>query len=464
MNANNKKTAAITFYGGAETVTGANFLLEGILEEKEKLRLLVDCGMEQGNKFCKDCNFEKFPYAPDEIDVLIVTHAHMDHVGRIPQLVRLGFKGVIYSTDATKVLSEIMLEDAQHILAIEAKRAKKEPLYGSKDVKSALNLWNGLEYHTQTKLPHGFSFTLRDAGHVLGSAIVEVTHGNKKIVFSGDLGNSPSPLLRDSEVITDADYLIVESVYGDRNHEQVIDRQVMLKEVIEETIKNEGVLLIPAFSIERTQVLLYELNEMIEGGTLPHISVYLDSPLAIRVTEIYKRFTKHFNESIQKQIQEGDNIFDFPKLKFTERRSDSEKIASEPSPKVIIAGSGMSHGGRIIDHEKKYLSSRKNTLLFIGFQAAGSLGRKIQDGLKKIRIEDKDIEIRANIRTISGYSAHKDMDGLVEFVDGMAENVQKVFVTMGEPKSSLFLAQRLREYLGVTAVVPKRNERFIIDM
>ena len=460
----NKKTINFTVYGCAENVTGANFLLEGILEEEKKLRLLVDCGMEQGDKFCKDCNFDKFQYSPSDIDVLIVTHAHMDHIGRIPQLVRLGFKGVIYSTDATRALSAIMLEDASHIIALEAKKAKREPIYKAHDVKSALELWKGVPYQRSTELPYGFSFKLKDAGHVLGSAIIEVKYGEKRIVFTGDLGNSPSPLLRDSEIITNADYLIMESVYGDRNHETKNDRVHMLKNVIEETIKNKGVLLIPAFSIERTQVLLYELNEMIESGSLPHIPVYLDSPLAIRVTQIYKRYTSLFKESIQEQIRKGDNIFDFPKLTFTEHQKDSEGIASKSSPKIIIAGSGMSHGGRIINHEKRYLSSNMNTLLFIGYQAAGSLGRKIQDGLKKIHIEDKSITIRANIRTISGYSAHKDMDGLVEFVEGMAENVQKVFVTMGEPKASLFLAQRLREYLDVSAIVPKKDERVILNM
>lgn len=459
---NGSNTFTLTFHGGAGVVTGANFLFEGPRGD-QSMRLLVDCGIEQGFKFCDDCNLESFPYDPAAIDALFVTHAHLDHIGRIPKLVRDGFSGVIYSTPSTFEITSVMLDDSLGLITEEAKHSGTEPLYNRKDVERTLSLWQTFSYHTPKTLKNGLVATFKDAGHILGSAMVEFSYNDKKIIFTGDLGNSPAPLLRDTEKIVDADYLIMESVYGDRNHEPKSERAGKLQKVIEKTIQKKGVLLIPAFSIERTQILLYELNKMVESGRIDEIPVYLDSPLAIRVTDIYNKYTKNFNPAVQSEIKSGDDIFDFPRLKFTRTTEESRAIEGTANPKIIIAGSGMSHGGRIIRHEKKYLPDSASTLLFVGYQAAGSLGRRLQDGAKKVSIENETITVRAHVETIRGYSAHKDSDGLVSFVENTKKTVRKVFVAMGEPKASLFLVQRLRDYLSVDAVSPKQGDSFELE-
>lgn len=454
----------ITFYGGTGSVTGANFLLE----ESESLppsggegkKILIDCGLFQGRSFAEDKNKEPFPYDPKSINILFVTHAHLDHIGRIPKLVKEGFNGVIYSTPATKEIAEISLIDSIGVLEKEAKKKGIESLYDRDDVEKTMSLWKTFKYKEEIKISDKLKAIFKDAGHILGSAMVEFEHRGRKIVFTGDLGNSPAPLLKDTEVIKDADYMIIESVYGDRNHESINERTEILKETIEETINKGGALLIPAFSIERTQVLLYEINNLVEDGKIPKIPVFLDSPLAIKVTKIYKDRIQNFNKGVQEEIRLGDDIFNFPLLKFTERHQESVDIEKTPNPKIIIAGSGMSNGGRIVHHEKQYLSDPNSALLIVGYQAAGSLGRQILDGVKEVEILDKKIKVRANIVNLTGYSAHKDSNGLLEFVDNSADTLKKVFVVMGEQKSALFLVQRLRDYVGVNAVAPKLGESF----
>jgi metallo-beta-lactamase family protein len=290
--------------------------------------------------------------------------------------------------------------------------------------------------------------------------MIEFEHEGKKIVFTGDLGNSPAPLLRDTEEIKGADYMVIESVYGDRNHESVEERTQKLKEAIENTINKGGALLVPAFSIERTQVLLYEINNLVEDGKIPSVPVFLDSPLAIKVTKVYQNRIQNFNKGVKEEIAGGDDIFKFPLLEFTEHHKESMDIANTPNPKIIIAGSGMSNGGRIVHHEKRHLPDPNSTLLIVGYQAAGSLGRRLLDGAKEVEIMDKKVQVRAQVVNLTGYSAHKDSDGLLEFVDGSAETLKKVFVVMGEQKSSLFLVQRLRDYVGVNAIAPKLGESF----
>lgn len=463
MAQSNTNIFTLTFHGGAGKVTGANFLFEGPKESQQPVRILVDCGIEQGLKYCDDCNLDTFPYDPSTIDILFITHAHLDHIGRIPKLVHDGFRGIIYSTPGTFEITAVMLEDSLGLLTREAVRHGVSPLYSKEDISRTLSLWKTIPYHSPVSLKGGIIFNFKDAGHILGSAMIELTYNNKKIVFTGDLGNSPAPLLRDTEVIEDADYLVMESVYGDRNHEPIEERVRLLQTVIEDTVKRKGVLLIPAFSIERTQIILYELNKMIEKGRIKNIPVYLDSPLAIRVTDIYNSRTKNFNRAVQKEIREGDDIFDFPQLKFTYTPEESRAIERAGSPMIIIAGSGMSHGGRIVRHEKKYLPDSNNTLLFVGYQSAGSLGRRLQEGAKKVVIDGETVIVRAHIETIRGYSAHKDSDGLISFVEGTKKTVKQVFVAMGEPKASLFLVQRLRDYLGVNAVAPKQGDSFALE-
>ena len=450
---------SITFYGGAGTVTGSNFLLT-----LGGTQILIDCGLVQGVEYCDDCNYEPFKYNPSEIDFLFVTHAHADHIGRVPKLVKEGFNGIIYSTPATKDMSVIMFTDSVKIIAREAKEEGREPMYSSEDVAKTLSLWKTIPYRENTALQEGISAYLKDAGHILGSSIIEFSYKGKKIVFTGDLGNSPSPLLKDTESVTDANYMVMESVYGDRNHEEKGKRVEKLKQAIIDISAKRGVLLIPSFSIERTQVLLYEINTFFEEKKIPPIPVFLDSPLAIKVTDIYRRYTNLFNEEVQNKIKEGDDIFDFPKFKMTPKVAESKKILDAPNPKIIIAGSGMSSGGRILHHEKAYLSDKKSILLLVGYQAVGTMGRKIQDGLKEVIINGVPISIKAEVRIIHGFSAHKDLDNLISFVENTQESIEKVFVAMGEPKASLFLVQRLRDYLGVDAVSPKKGESYTLDL
>ncbi len=445
----------VTFHGVTESVTGANFLVE---DGDNGIKILVDCGFFQGHRIGDSENRKPFPYNPSEIDFLFITHAHIDHIGRIPKLVRDGFKGKIYSTTPTKQISELMLSDSLGILTKEAKHDKKSVIYDKKDVSDAISMWEEINYYDSLELGDGISVVLKDAGHILGSAMISFERGDRKVLFTGDLGNSPTPLIRDTDIIKDANYIIMESVYGDRNHEKRSERKQILEDVIEDTIKKGGALMIPVFSLERTQDLLFEMNDLIENGRIPSVPVFLDSPLAIKVTEIYKKNEKYFNTKATDVIKSGDDIFNFPNLKFTLKTEESKEIKNIPNPKIIMAGSGMSNGGRIVHHEKQYLPDPKSTLLVVGYQAPGTLGRIIEDGAKMIKIFGDNIPVRASLRKISGYSAHKDSDALLDFVESDADFVEKVFVVMGELKSSTFLVQKLRDNLGIDAVSPRKGE------
>ncbi len=467
MKLNNNKfsdNTKLTFYGGTGSVTGANFLLES--QSQDKIKILIDCGIMQGTITADTFNREPFPYNPAEIDFLIVTHAHMDHIGRIPKLVKDGFKGRIISTPPTKDIATLLYDDALRIIDSDSRRSGILPIYEKKDVENALALWETLEYHKPFGLGGGISTYLRDSGHILGSAMVEINGlpaqagGKIKAVFTGDLGNSPSLLLNDTEEITDANYIIMESVYGDRNHEPKQERNQKLREIIQDTISNKKVLIIPAFSLERTQMILYEMNEFFENHELSQIPVFLDSPLAIKITKVYEKYPNYLNQNIQKQIKEGDDVFSFPRLKSTALSRDSEKIDVTKNPKIIIAGSGMSNGGRIVQHEKDHVGDRDAIILMVGYQAINTLGRRLEDGEKEVRIYGENIQVKATIKKIEGYSSHKDSDNLVAFVEKASEEktLKKVFAVMGEPKSSLFLVQRLQGEINVNAEYPEYGE------
>jgi len=448
-------TLTLTFAGGAGSVTGANFHLT---DSVSGMQCLVDCGLFQGASTSLPKNVEPFSYNPADIAFLFVTHSHMDHIGRIPRLVKEGFHGVIRSTPATKDLAYEMLKDSLSVLRSEQKKTGIEPPYDDEDIEGAMRLWKGVEYHEDVPLSGGLVARLYDSGHILGSAMVSFTREGRTLVITGDLGNSPAPIVRDTEALPEAHYLVMESVYGDRNHEDRDGRTELLRSIILETVEKKGTLVIPAFSLERTQDVLFEINNFVESHAIPNVPVFMDSPLAIRVTSIYRKYERYYNADVKSVIKSGDDIFKFPHLSFTETREESERINSIPGPKVIIAGSGMSNGGRVRHHERLYLPDAKNTILLVGYQVPGSLGRQLLEGAKKVRIFDTEVPVRARIASVHGYSAHKDMDGLIAFAAQGVKTLEKVFVTLGEPRSSMFLAQRLRDYADLNTHVPEDGE------
>ncbi len=453
-------SATVGFYGGVGSVTGANFMLD-----TGELAILVDCGMVQGDKNAKEVNRAKFVYDPASVDVLFVTHAHADHIGRIPKLVRDGFRGKIYSTKPTKELAQIMFDDALHIMEMESKRDELPPIYSGDDIERAIAMWQEKPYYEAFEVGDNVTAEFTNAGHILGSAMVHLSRGDKKFVFTGDVGNVPQPLLAKPDIPKDYDYMIIESVYGDRVHEEVEERTAILQHHIQETIKNQGTLIIPAFSLERTQGILFEINNMVETGVIPSIKTYLDSPLAIRVTDVYRNSLEFLKSDVQEQIKGGDDIFEFEGLSFTETMKESSQIARFGGPKIIIAGAGMSHGGRIRTHEKQFLNDPRTTLLLVGYQTVGSLGRRLQDGASNVYIDRTQVRVKAKVVTIRGFSGHADRNQLIDLVYGGIQDKKpkQVFVAMGEERASLFLTQRLRDYLGVNAITPEQNAEIEID-
>ncbi|MEN9647736.1 MAG: hypothetical protein RLY57_540 [Candidatus Parcubacteria bacterium] len=447
----------ITFCGGTSHVTGANFLLE-----YKNSKILIDCGMLQGTDDAYEFNSRPFPFEVSEIDVLVVTHAHIDHIGLIPKLAKSGFTGKIISTEYTHELAPYMLQDAARLGMKDATICKRDPIYTLDDVDAALNMWKGIPYHTSVELTPEVKLLFKDSGHILGSGIAMLTCGDRVLAFTGDLGNTPSPLLHDTEYVPEADYIVMESVYGDRNHPDLAHRQNRLVDELKASLALGGTVLIPIFSLEKTQVLLHELNHLFESGILPKTSVYMDSPLASKVTSVYARATKAFNDVAQKEIQSGDDIFDFPGLVQIDDREASANVLHMPNPKIIIAGSGMSTGGRIVSHEKLLLGDPKNSIIFIGYQSVGTLGRRLADRTPEVTIGGDKVKVNARVSEVEGYSSHKDSDHLLEFVSH-ADKVKKVFVVMGESKSALFLAQKIRDNLGKEAIHPEEGSSVVLD-
>lgn len=457
------------FYGGAKAVTGANYLLEGEPNAKgEKTKILIDCGLTQGTKKEEEKNYVPFPYDPKEIDALFITHAHVDHTGRIPYLYKLGFRSPIYSTAPTKDFAGELLIDSQGLIEKEARQDKKEPLYALKDVVGAIDIWNGVKYRQIIRIKE-FEVEFYDAGHILGSSFIKITENpgpsadgerereKKTIIFSGDIGNIKTPLVKDTEPLVDTDYVVMEALYGDKLHEHTTDRKDVLEDMIEKAVTAGGTLMIPAFAMERTQELLYEINELTENARIPKAPVFIDSPLAIKLIAIYKKYSDdpdYFDKEAIELFRQGDEIFNFPGLKFTLTTQQSKEINDAPSPKIIIAGSGMSEGGRMIHHEYRYLEDPKSMILFISYQAPGSLGRRILDGERVVKIFGEEIVVQCKVAQIGGYSAHGDQAKLLSWIRPRKAVIKKLFLVQSEDDAATVFSAKVRDELAIKAEIP----------
>lgn len=430
-------------------MTGANHLFE-----TEQAKILIDCGMFQGSREFDDLNFKPFVYNPADIDALFITHAHIDHVGRIPKLVHDGFKGRIISTAPTRDLARLLLEDTMRL-----EQREEGPLFTIEDLDSTSELWEVVPYYKELNV-NGVAVTLHNAGHILGSSFIEFRAEGKKILFTGDLGNVPSVLLPPPDAPGDVDYLIIESAYGNRVHESADDRIMQLERAIEDVSSRGGTLMVPAFATERTQDLLHVLNEMFHFKRVLEIPVFVDAPLATRITEVFEKYPTYYREEISSLYGQHPNLFKFKRLKFTESVDESKAINNVHPPKMIIAGSGMMNGGRILHHVRRYLSDPNSILLIVGFQGAGSIGRRLIDGEKIVKIFGETIPVQADIRKISGFSAHADNPQLFAFVSSARNTLKEVFVVQGEEAQALHLSQEIKDSLGISAKVPMIGETF----
>lgn len=429
---------SIQFLGACGEVTGSCYFLE-----ENGARFLVDCGIFQGSREAEEKNRAGWPFDPASLDFVLLTHAHFDHCGRLPKLYKDGFRGHVYTTAQTAELADIILSDAADLMFHEAKKHNERPLYTLNDAKALNSLYRPVSYKTATRVWNGLTATFFDAGHILGSAIIELLIGNKKIVFSGDLGNYPVPLMNAPTQLEETDVLVMESTYGDRLHEHA-DREAALQNVIAKVVKDRGTLLIPAFALERTQEILYHLNDLREKNAIPDIPIFLDSPLAIEATAVFRRNEYLFDSETQKHIKEGDDIFNFPHLKYCTTVEESKSINFVPPPKIIIAGSGMLNGGRILHHLAHYGHLHSTTICFVGYQVPGTLGRRILDGERSIHLFNEPFEIAAESVEISSFSAHMDKAQLLEWVKNY-KKINKIIVTHGEYKSRDGLVNDLKK-------------------
>ncbi len=430
------------------------------------LKFLVDCGIFQGEHFAVEHNAEQFSFNPAEMKYVFLTHAHMDHCGRLPKLYHDGFRGRIFSTAATRDLVGIMLQDAAKIIAKEALAYGRQPLYGIEDVHGLMNLFETLDYDEFFHVDNLFKIKAHDAGHILGSAFFEfyLPDGGreKKIIFSGDLGNSPSPIIRDLEFAAGADAVIVESTYAGVAHETKAEGVEKLRAAVVEAIAMRGTLIIPIFVIEKTQEILFELNYLVENHGVPRLPMFLDSPLAIKAVDIYKDYEDLYNDSSRHLVKSGDDIFNFPGLTYTEKKSDSIAINHAPQPKVILASSGMCVGGRVPYHLRLNLSDPNSHVLLVAYQSPGTLGRKLLDGNKRVYIYGQEIDVKAKISVINSFSSHADEPHILEWLEKIkSPRPRQIFVNHGEEENCLKFAGKI-ETPETKVIVPEYGQSYEI--
>ena len=453
---------SLTFLGATGTVTGSRFLLKTAHKQ-----YLIDCGLFQGLKELRLRNWEPFPISPENIEAVILTHAHIDHTGYLPRLVHYGFKGTIYATTATTDLCQILLPDSAHLQEEDAEYANKKhfskhspalPLYTTEDALQALELFKPIAYGSRLQLDDGVSLTFQDAGHILGSSFIDlrlpIDGEERRLLFSGDLGRPNQPILRDPHTVFGADYLIVESTYGDRLHGNEDPKEVMAR-IINESIRRGGVLLIPSFAVGRTQELIYTIRELEEANRIPHLPIYMDSPLAIKATKIFSKNKQDFDLKSKTLELKGKNVLETAKLHFAQTQEESKAINKIKSNAIIISASGMATGGRILHHLFNRLPDPKNTVLFIGYQAVGTRGRTILDGAESVKIHGQYVPIRAHIEGTSCFSAHADYHEILAWLSNFNSGPRKVFIVHGEPEPARSLSDKINRHFGWSTELPE---------
>lgn len=466
----------IQFCGAAKMVTGSNILIE-----TKKYKILVDCGMFQGNKKVEAMNFEEFPYNPSEIDYLILTHAHIDHSGRIPKLVKEGFRGRILSTKPTYDLCKIMLLDSAKIQEADVEwenrkrqRADKKPieaLYTMAEAEFSLRFFEDYLYEQMITINEDIQLRFKDAGHVLGSAIVELwikeDGETLKLVFSGDLGLPNKPIINNPEYIDEADYLIVESTYGDTIHEGLGESTEKLIDIINKTVLRGGTVIIPSFAVGRTQELIYELNKYYEYNQEieehMRIPIYVDSPMAVEATNAFQANSSSFDDEAKNLILKGDNPFVFSNLRYVKDQKESMALNKYTFPKVIISSSGMATGGRVRHHLKHNLWDERNSLVFVGYQAEGTLGRIILNGAKRVKILGEEVAVKAEIYDLEGLSGHADQIMLLDWIRKIKSKPQKIFIVHGEAESAKALSEKIEEEFKIETIIPNIQDKFVME-
>jgi metallo-beta-lactamase family protein len=464
----------LTFLGAAQSVTGSCYLVES-----GNFRFLVDCGLYQEREF-GGRNWRPFPIPPETLDCVLLTHAHLDHSGLLPKLVREGFRGSIYCLAATAEIAEIMLLDSANIQQEDAEFKKKRhqkarrkgpypevPLYTIDDAKASFPLFSPVEYGKTINIGSGVEATFYDAGHVLGSSMIRVrirqNGEDRTILFSGDIGRSGKPILRDPTFFEEADYVLVESTYGDRLLEPLEGAADKLADVINATVKSGGNIVIPSFALERSQEILYYLNKFLIEDRIPHLMVFIDSPMAVSITGVFEHYPELFDEEMVELMRQKNSPFDFRGLSLVRTVEESKAINRIKGTVIIIAGSGMCTGGRIKHHLVTNISRTESTILFVGYQAAGTLGREIVGGAKKVRILGQHYPVRARVVQINGFSAHADRDGLLRWLSSLREPPRRLFVTHGESSVSQHFAALVRDKTGWEVAVPEYQGEFLLD-